>query len=153
MRIKEYKEIRKLTVQQLADLAGLPKRTLEDIIKRDDCLVSNAIKIAKALNVTLDELCGLNDERKLRLMKFYQIITISMKNNEPGDEFTVWEGFDYEEALKQKEKAEQAFNTLSDYDKKHQVLEARVYDLELTENPDADEINDAIIDSLGYNEF
>ena len=153
MKIKEYREINDLTVQQLADLAGLPKRTLEDIMKRDDCLVSNAIKIANALNITLDELCGLKNERKLRPMKFYQIVTIDLKNNEPVDEFTEWEGFDYEEALRQKEKAEQAFSSLSAYDKKHKSLESRVYDLELTENPDSDEINDAIIDSIGYNSF
>jgi lambda repressor-like predicted transcriptional regulator len=44
-------------LQQLADKAGLPKSTLEDILKRGDCLVSNAIKLADALGVTLDELC------------------------------------------------------------------------------------------------
>lgn len=57
MKIKEYKQQRGLTMQQLADLAEIPKRTLEDIIKRDDCMVSNALKIAKALDITLDELC------------------------------------------------------------------------------------------------
>lgn len=46
-----------LTVQQLADLAGLSKRTLEEIIRRDKCTVDNAIKLADALEVTLDELC------------------------------------------------------------------------------------------------
>lgn len=57
LKIKEYKNERGLTVQQLADKAGISKRTLEDIIRRNDGTMSNIIKIADALNVTLDELC------------------------------------------------------------------------------------------------
>lgn len=52
-----------LTVQQLADLAGLSKRTLEEIIRRDKCTVDNAIKLADALEVTLDELCRTVDDK------------------------------------------------------------------------------------------
>ena len=62
MNLKKIKTERGLTVQQLADLAGLPKRTIEDIMRRGDCLVSNAIKLADALGVTLDELCRDNTE-------------------------------------------------------------------------------------------
>ena len=57
MNVKKLRNERKLTVQQLADMAGLPKRTVEEIIRRDKCTVDNAIKLADALNVTLDELC------------------------------------------------------------------------------------------------
>ena len=57
MRLKEIRNEKGLTVQQLADAAGLPKRTVEDILRRGDCLVSNAVKLADALGVTLDELC------------------------------------------------------------------------------------------------
>lgn len=57
MKIKEYKNDKGFTVQQLADKAGISKRTLEDIMRRDDGLMSNIIKIANALDVTLDELC------------------------------------------------------------------------------------------------
>lgn len=57
LKIKEYKNDKGLTVQQLADKAGISKRTLEDIMRRDDGLMSNIIKIADALDVTLDELC------------------------------------------------------------------------------------------------
>lgn len=57
MNLKILKERKGLTIQQLADAASLPKRTVEDIIRRGDCLVSNAIKLADALGVTLDELC------------------------------------------------------------------------------------------------
>ena len=41
----------------------IPKRTVEDIQRRGDCLVSNAIKLADALGVTLDELCRDNPEQ------------------------------------------------------------------------------------------
>lgn len=57
MRLKEIRIEKGMTVQQLADAAGLPKRTVEDILKRGDCLVSNAIKLADALGVSLEELC------------------------------------------------------------------------------------------------
>ena len=57
MNIKTIRKQKGLTVQQLADAAGISKRTLEDIIRRGDCLVSNAVKLADALGVTLDELC------------------------------------------------------------------------------------------------
>lgn len=57
MNVQRIRKEKGLTVQQLADLAGLSKRTLEDIMRRGDCMVSNAVKLAKALNVTLDELC------------------------------------------------------------------------------------------------
>lgn len=57
MNLKKIKVEKGLTVQQIADLAGLPKRTIEEVMRRDTCSVSTAIKIADALGVTLDELC------------------------------------------------------------------------------------------------
>ena len=57
MNIKNIRTAKGMTVQQLADAAGISKRTLEDILRRGDCLVSNAVKLADALGVTLDELC------------------------------------------------------------------------------------------------
>ena len=57
MNVQKFRKERGMTVQQLADAAGLPKRTVEDILRRGDCLVSNAIKLAGALGVTLNELC------------------------------------------------------------------------------------------------
>ena len=49
MKIKEYKNDKGLTVQQLADKAGISKRTLDGVMRRDDVLMSNIIKIANAL--------------------------------------------------------------------------------------------------------
>ena len=57
MNIQHYRKERGMTVQQLADAAGLSKRTLEDAMRRDTCSVKTAIKLADALGVTLDELC------------------------------------------------------------------------------------------------
>ncbi len=57
MNIQVLRKQRNMTVQQLADCAGISKRTLEEIIRRDKCTVDNAIKLADALGVTLDELC------------------------------------------------------------------------------------------------
>lgn len=57
MNVQKIRIEKGLTVQQLADKAGLSKRTLEEIIRRDKCTVDNAIKLADTLNVTLDELC------------------------------------------------------------------------------------------------
>ena len=57
MNLKQIKNDRGLTLQQIADMAGLPKRTIEQTIYRDTCSVKTAIKLADALGVTLDELC------------------------------------------------------------------------------------------------
>ncbi len=57
MNLKQLRNEKGLTVQQLADLAELPKRTVEEVLRRDTCSVNTAIKLADALGVTLDELC------------------------------------------------------------------------------------------------
>lgn len=57
MKLKEIRKEKGYTVPQLVEITGLSRRTIQDIEKRGDCLVSNAIKLADALGVTLDELC------------------------------------------------------------------------------------------------
>lgn len=57
MNLKEIRTEKGITLVQLHEMTGIPKRTIEDIQKRGDCVVSNAIKLADALGVTLDELC------------------------------------------------------------------------------------------------
>lgn len=57
MNVQKIRKEKGLTVQQLADKAGLPKRTVENILRNGTCTVTNAIKLADALEVTLDELC------------------------------------------------------------------------------------------------
>ncbi|SNR85840.1 DNA-binding transcriptional regulator, XRE-family HTH domain [Anaerovirgula multivorans] len=58
MRLREIRESQNLSVPKLVELSGVPRRTIQDIEKRGDCLVSTALKLAKALGVTLDELCS-----------------------------------------------------------------------------------------------
>ncbi len=57
MNIKDLRTKKGMKVQQLADAAELPKRTVEEAQRRDTCSVGTAIKLADALGVTLDELC------------------------------------------------------------------------------------------------
>lgn len=57
MNLKEIRNEKGITIPQLSETTGISKRTIEDIQRRGDCLVSNAIKLADALGVTLDELC------------------------------------------------------------------------------------------------
>ena len=61
MRLKEIKEEKGLTNRDLAEITGVSIRTIEDIIKRGDCRVSTAKKIATGLEVSLDELCKEGD--------------------------------------------------------------------------------------------
>ena len=58
MKLKEIRTDQKISVPKLVEMTGIPRRTIQEIEKRGDCLVSNAKKLAKALNVTLDELCA-----------------------------------------------------------------------------------------------
>jgi DNA-binding transcriptional regulator YiaG len=50
-----------LSVPALSRISGVPVRTIEDIEKRGDCKVSTALKLATALNVSLDLLCDNNE--------------------------------------------------------------------------------------------
>ena len=54
--IKEHRKKAGISVPKMSELTGIPKRTIEDLEKRGDCLVSNAVKIAEVLGVKLDEL-------------------------------------------------------------------------------------------------
>lgn len=62
MNLKQIRNEKGITIVQLHEMTGIPKRTIEDIQRRGDCVVSNAIKLADALGVTLDELCRDNTE-------------------------------------------------------------------------------------------
>ncbi|MCI7350851.1 MAG: helix-turn-helix domain-containing protein [Ruminococcus sp.] len=57
MKLKEIRTEKGISVPQLVEMTGISRRTIQEIEKRGDCLVSNAKKLAQALEVTLDELC------------------------------------------------------------------------------------------------
>lgn len=57
MNLRKIRLEQSLSVSKLSALADVPVRTIENIERNDECKVSTAIKLAKALNVSLDELC------------------------------------------------------------------------------------------------
>lgn len=57
MQLKEIRLAQGLSVPKLAELSGVPRRTIQDIEKRGDCMVSTAKLLAIALKVTLNQLC------------------------------------------------------------------------------------------------
>lgn len=62
MNLKQIRTDKGLSVPKLVELSGVPRRTIQDIEKNGDCKVSTAIKLADALEVTLDELCRTQQE-------------------------------------------------------------------------------------------
>ena len=57
MNLKTIRNNQGLSQAKLSKMANVPLRTIQDIEKRGDCLVSNAIILADALGVTLEQLC------------------------------------------------------------------------------------------------
>ena len=60
MRLREIRLEKGISVPELSRMSTVPRRTIQDIEKYDNCKVSTAILLAKALQVTLDELCDFN---------------------------------------------------------------------------------------------
>lgn len=57
MNLKKIRIEKEMTILQLSKISGVPVRTIENIERTDGGTVKNAIKLADALGVTLDELC------------------------------------------------------------------------------------------------
>ena len=57
MNLKKIRNEKGISVRALSELSGVPVRTIEDIERVDRCRVDTAIKLADALEVTLDALC------------------------------------------------------------------------------------------------
>lgn len=55
--LKEHRKLKGLSVPALVEITGISRRTIQDIEKRGDCLVSNAIKLADGLGITLNDIC------------------------------------------------------------------------------------------------
>lgn len=47
--IKDYRQIAGISVPKMSELTGISRRTIQDLEKCGDCLVSNALKIADVL--------------------------------------------------------------------------------------------------------
>ena len=54
--IKQHRKKLGISVPKMSKLTGISIRTIEDLEKRGDCLVSNALKIANVLGLKLDDL-------------------------------------------------------------------------------------------------
>lgn len=57
MKLREIRLSKDLSVPALSRLSGVPIRTIEDLERRGDGRVSTVLKLADALQVTMDELC------------------------------------------------------------------------------------------------
>lgn len=57
MKLRKIRKSQNMSVPELSRLSGVPVRTIEDLEKRGDGRVSTLIKLADALDVTLDQLC------------------------------------------------------------------------------------------------
>ncbi len=57
MNLREIRLEKGFSVPALSRLSDVPIRTIENIEKNDDCKVSTALKLSKALEITLEELC------------------------------------------------------------------------------------------------
>lgn len=57
MKLREIRKKRNMSVPELSRLSSVSVRTIEDLEKRGDGRVSTLIKLADALEVTLDDLC------------------------------------------------------------------------------------------------
>ena len=64
MQVRKIRLEKGLSVPKLSELSGLSRRTIQEVEKRDECTVSTAKKLAKALGVTLDEPCRDDSEDK-----------------------------------------------------------------------------------------
>lgn len=61
MNLKQIRNSQKLSIRALSELSQVPQRTIEDIERYSKCRVETAIKLADALDVSLDELCREKD--------------------------------------------------------------------------------------------
>lgn len=57
MKLKEIRLSKNLSIPALSRISSVPIRTIENIERNNECMVSTAKKLAKTLNITLDELC------------------------------------------------------------------------------------------------
>lgn len=62
VKLKELRKAAGLSVQALANLCGLSRRTIEDIEARGDCRISTAYTICKALGCSLDDFFAPEEE-------------------------------------------------------------------------------------------
>lgn len=55
LRIREIRLEKGLSVPRLSELSGVSRRTIQDLEKRGDCMLSTAAKLAAAMDVRLND--------------------------------------------------------------------------------------------------
>lgn len=55
LKLKELRKAAGLSVRELSELSGVPRRTIEDIEARGNCLLSTAHALCKILKCSLDD--------------------------------------------------------------------------------------------------
>lgn len=63
MYIKQYRLKAGISVPKMSSATGIPIRTIEELEKRGDCLVSNAKKIADVLGLKIDDFFTLPENK------------------------------------------------------------------------------------------
>lgn len=56
LKIKEIRLEKGLSVPKLAELSGVSRRTIQDLEKRGDCMLSTAARLAAAMDVSLNDI-------------------------------------------------------------------------------------------------
>jgi DNA-binding XRE family transcriptional regulator len=56
LKLKEIRQSKGISVLKLSELTGIHRRTIEDLEKRGDCMLSKAFTLAQALGVTLNDI-------------------------------------------------------------------------------------------------
>ena len=56
LKIKEIRLEKGLSVPRLSELSGVSRRTIQDLEKRGDCMLSTAAKLAAAMDVSLKDI-------------------------------------------------------------------------------------------------
>lgn len=56
LKLKQIRLNQGISVPKISEMTGIHRRTIEDLEKRGDCMLSTAYKLAKALGVTLNDI-------------------------------------------------------------------------------------------------
>lgn len=56
LKIREIRLEKGLSVPKLAELSGVSRRTIQDLEKRGDCMLSTAAKLAAAMGIGLADI-------------------------------------------------------------------------------------------------
>lgn len=140
MTIKEARVQVGLTQQGLSDWLDIPKRTIEDW----DSGKSQPKEWVR--KILIEKIFSYKGDGKVRIFE-----VVSIKKN---DEFQSYIGNNLEEAMEAYNNEILEYSKMTEHDKKLTSIEPRVYAIDDTVDiSDSDELNNALIDCIGYNFF